>query len=177
VTGSAPLRATRRRLLGTPAAVVAAGLAVAGCDLAESEEPGTSTSPSGPTSPSATTPSPAADPDEALVARVRGDLAEAAALVAAAGSGRRELRRELAPFGRLHVRHLAALPGEDPQVVPVQVRGSTAAARRRVRLREENLQVALADEAVEASSGPLAALLASMSAAVAQQLAASEESA
>ncbi len=175
--GTPPLRATRRGLLRAPAAVVVTGLAVAGCDLVGTQEPdGTTPSPTS-SGTDTTSPTPAADPDETLVARVRGEVTEAAALVAAAGRGRPALRRELAPFARLHRRHLEALPGDDAAAAPAQVRGDDAAARRRVRQREEVLQTGLADAAVVASSGPLAALLASMSAAVAQQLAVGQESA
>lgn len=177
MTGTPPLRATRRRLLRAPAAVVVTGLAVAGCDLVGTQEPGGTTPSPTPSGTTATTPTPAADPDETLVARVRGEVADAAALVAAAGRGRAALRRELAPFVRLHRRHLEALPGDDAVAAPAEVRGDNAAARRRVRQREEALRAGLADAAVVASSGPLAALLASMSAAVAQQLAVREESA
>jgi len=176
VTGTPPLRATRRRLLRAPAAAVVTGLALAGCDLAGTQEPGATTPSPTPSGTPAPTPTPAADPDETLVARVRGEVAEAAALVAAAGRGRLALRRELAPLVRLHRRHLEALPGDDADAAPADVRGDAAAARRRVRQREEALQAGLADAAVVASSGPLAALLASMSAAVAQQLAVREES-
>ena len=176
MTGTPPLRATRRRLLRAPAAVVVTGLAVAGCDLVGTQEPGGTTPSPTPSGRTATT-APAADPDETLVARVRGEVADAASLVAAAGRGRPALRRELAPFVRLHRRHLEALPGDDAVAAPAEVRGDNAAARRRVRQREEALRAGLADAAVVASSGPLAALLASMSAAVAQQLAVREESA
>ncbi|HEX6148200.1 hypothetical protein [Nocardioides sp.] len=169
--GTPPPRATRRRLLGAPMAVVAAGIAVAGCDLVGAEGPGTSsTSPTPSGTPEATS-TPAADPDEALVAQVRSEIAGTAGLVAAAGRGRPALRRELAPYRRLHDQHLAALPGDDPQVARTDVRGDAAAARRTVKRSERALQVQLADAAVGARSGPLAALLASMSAAVAQRLA------
>jgi hypothetical protein len=179
VTGPPPLRATRRRVLGAPAAVVVAGIAGSasvGCDVLGADERG----PSDATSPTVTDGStseatsesaePATDPDEALVARTREDVTEAATLVAAAGKGRAALRRELAPYRRLHAAHLAALPGDDLEVSPVRVRGDAAAARRRVRRGEQALQVRLADAAVEAQSGQLAALLASMSAAIAQRL-------
>ena len=174
MTGTPPLRATRRRLLRAPAAVVVTGLAVAGCDLVGTQEPGGTTPSLTPSGTPAPTPTPAADPDETLVARVRGEVSEAAALVAAAGRGRPALRRELAPVARLHRRHLDALPGDDAGVASAQVLGDSAAARRRVEAREEALRAGLADAAVVASSGPLAALLASMSAAVAQQLAVRE---
>ncbi len=170
MTGTPPLRTTRRRVLRAPAAAVAAGLVAAGCDLSGSAGPGTETpSPtaSGFPGPSST---PAPDPDVELVARVRSEVAGAAALVTAAGAGRPALARELAPLARLHRRHLEALPGDDQEAPSAAVRGDATAARRRVRDREAGLQGALADAAMAASSGPLAALLASMSAAVAQRL-------
>jgi len=174
VTGTPSLRTTRRRVLRAPAAAVAAGLVAAGCDLSGSSDPGAGT-----TSPTAAgTPEPTAtpttDPDEAVVARVRTEVAGAAALVSAAGTGRPALARELAPLARLHRRHLQALPGDEAETPTEQVRGDASAVLRRVRARETGLQTALAEAAVEASSGPLAALLASMSAAVAQRLAVAE---
>jgi hypothetical protein len=171
VTGTPPLRTTRRRVLRAPAAAVAAGLVAAGCDLSGSSDPGAvTTSPTASGTPEPTT-TPPADPDEELVVWVRTEIAGAAALVSAAGTGRPALARELGPFARLHRRHLQALPGDDAETPPEQVRGDAGAARRQVRAREARLQAALADAAVEASSGPLAALLASMSAAIAQRLA------
>jgi hypothetical protein len=175
VTGTPPLRTTRRRVLRAPAAAVAAGLVAAGCDLSGSSDPGAgTTSPSAPGGTPEPTTTPTTDPDEALVARVRTEVAGAAALVAAAGTGRPALARELAPLARLHRRPLQALPGAEAEAPPDQVRGDASAALRRVRAREAGLQTALAEAAVEASSGPLAALLASMSAAVAQRLAVAE---
>ncbi|MGH3347686.1 MAG: hypothetical protein ACRDO4_11955, partial [Nocardioides sp.] len=150
MTGTPPLRTSRRRVLATPAAAVVAGLGVGGCDLAGSGKPsGTATS-STPTGTGTATPTPTADPDETLVARVRGEVAETAALVAAAGRGRRSLRRELAPFARLHRSHLEALPGDDADAARAQVSGDAATARRRVRQREEALRAGLADAAVVA---------------------------
>jgi hypothetical protein len=157
---------------------VAAGLTVVGCDISGSDGPATSgASTSGPraTSPADQATESAPDPDEALVARTREDVAEAAALVAAAAQGRPALRRELAPYRRLHAAHLAALPGDELEVAPVRIRGDAAAARRQVRRGEQALQVRLADAAVEANSGRLAALLASMSAAIGQRLAVEEQ--
>jgi hypothetical protein len=157
---------------------VVAGLTAVGCDISGSDGRGSSDTSSSPTASSQATgqaTEPAPDPDETLVARTRADIAEAAALAAAAGRGRPALRRELAPYRRLHAAHLAALPGEDLEVAPVRVRGDAAAARRRVRRGEQTLQVRLADAAVEADSGRLAALLASMSAAIGQRLTVEEQ--
>jgi hypothetical protein len=161
---------------------VVAGLAGVGCDVSGSGGRGSSDTSASPTATSqatsqttSQTTEAAPDPDEALVARTREDVAQTAALVAAAGQGRPALRRELAPYRRLHAAHLAALPGDVLEVAPVRVRGNAAAARRRVRRDEQALQGRLADAAVEADSGRLAALLASMSAAIGQRLAVEEQ--
>jgi hypothetical protein len=161
---AAPLRTTRRgALVGTLAV-----LTTAGCD-AVSPAPPSGTGPG--TTPSTTPEGTAADPDEALVEDVRASLDEAAVLVASAVAARPGLREELVPFGTLHVRHLRALDG-DVARGRTPVRGDAATVRDTVRAREARLETSLADAALAAQSGPLAALLASMSAAVAQQLAA-----
>ncbi|WP_249423747.1 hypothetical protein [Nocardioides coralli] len=152
------------------------GLAVAGCDLQARETPPTGTptavAPTGTPGSEAAAPE---DPDEALVESVRADIAAALALVTA-GAGRPALRAELGDWRRLHRLHLDAVPGEDAgedageqQATAV---GSVAQVRRRVRREEARLQRTLADAALAAESGPLAALLASMSAGIAQLLAA-----
>jgi hypothetical protein len=174
VTGTPPLRTTRRRVLRAPAAAVAAGLVATGCDLSGSAGPDDGTSSSTPTPTPDPTATPSADPDEALVAQARSEVADTVAVVVAAGTGRPGLARELAPWERLHRRHLAALPGDDAGVPSARVLGDAPAARRQVLAREARLQTALADAAIGAGSGPLAALLASMSAAVAQRLAVAE---
>lgn len=158
---AAPLRPTRRgALVGSLAA-----LAVTGCD-AVSPAPA-DTDPR--TTPSTTdTPS---DPDQSVVADVRADLAEASALVTSALEARPGLRGELAPFATLHTQHLRALDGDRPGVRS-PVTGDASVVRATVRSREARLETSLASAALAAQSGPLAALLASMSAAVAQQLAA-----
>lgn len=117
---------------------------------------------------------PPAEPDEALIARVRADLAGALAWVRDAAEGRPGLVAELGGFRRLHAEHLAELPGDPagsdrPRRL---VTGGAQPVRRALRQRELRLQRSLADAAVMAGSGALAALLASMSAAVAQRLAA-----
>jgi len=164
VTSPAPLRPTRRAALaGTLAA-----LATTGCDAVTSE-PSTDPTASGSRSEESTD-SPA-DPDEALVADVRADLAAASVLVTSAVRARPGLTDELAPFATLHARHLRALESDRPRG-RTPVRGDATAVRATVRTHETRLQAALAEAAVVADSGPLAALFASMSAAVAQQLAA-----
>lgn len=164
---AASLRTTRRSALAGTLAV----LTMTGCDavtpapLADSG-PGNNRS-----EPTTDTP---ADPDEALVDEVRADLAGASALVTSALGARPRLRSELAPFGALHARHLRALDGDRPRG-RTPVPGDAAAVRTGVRAREVRLQASLASAALAAQSGPLAALFASMSAAVAQQLAATAD--
>ena len=154
---------TRRTTL----AGVAAGLTVSGCDLAAPRErrPGRGSRPTGPAPD---------DPDEVLVAGVRTDLAEALDWVRAAARGRPGLAVELDGFRRLHVAHLAALPGDPAggSGPGPRVRGAVGAVRSTLLQREARLRGRLAEAAVAADSGALAALLASMSAAVAQRLAA-----
>lgn len=166
MTAPLPLRTTRRGALIGGLAV----LATSGCDALTSDPPdGTGPVPS-PSAPTATTPD---DPDKALVADVRADLVSASLLVTSSLAARPGLRPELAPFGTLHARHLQALDDHRPSGRE-PVRGDAARVLADVRVREERLERSLASAALAAQSGPLAALLASMSAAVAQQLAATE---
>lgn len=155
---------TRRGALGG----VLAGVALSGCDLVS---PGPDPDAPSTGAPDDTGGQAPEDPDLALVDSVRAALAEASALVAAAVAARPTLGPELAGLRRLHRRHLAALPGDAAEQPRPSVAGDAARVRSRVRSREEQLQARLADAAVASESGPLAALFASMSAAVAQQLA------
>lgn len=142
-------RLARRTTLALSAGVaagVAAGLvAVAGCD------DGTGRRAAAP----AATPTP--DPDVALVDGVLDELGRALRLASAAG---------MTGLVTLHRAHIMALDGTPPAPGPVR-RVDAVAVRRRERL----LQAHLVEAAVAAESGPLARLLASMSAAVAQRLA------
>lgn len=166
MTAPLPLRATRRgALVGTLALLTATG-----CDAITPSPPVES----GPEDDrSEQTADTGADPDEALVAEARADLTRASVTITSVIAGRPGLRSELAPFGTLHSRHLQALDGDRPRGRQ-PVRGGSAAVRTQVRDQEGRLQEALAAAALAARSGPLAALLASMSAAVAQQLAATD---
>jgi hypothetical protein len=129
------------------AAGVAAGLvAVAGCD--DGGAGGRAATP-------AATPAP--DPDVALVDGVLEELGRALRLASAAGA---------TDLVTLHRAHIEALDGTAP--APTSVRRVDAAT---VRRRERLLQAHLVESAVAAESGPLARLLASMGAAVAQRLA------
>jgi hypothetical protein len=133
---------------------------LAGCDIG-SEDPGSG-------------PRPSADrngPDAGLVAEVVDDLVATLALVEAVRRQSRSLRRQLGGLAQVHQAHLAAL-GSDEEAHPNRPRTADAeAALALVRRREQRHQRALVDRAVRAQSGRLARLLASMSAAVAQQLA------
>ena len=153
------MRTTRRAAVGG----LLAGIGAAGCDAGGRREGSPRRAP--------TSEQPAADPDSALVDAVVAEVAEVAGVVAGAARARRALRDELATWRRLHVAHLAALEAEIDER-PARVRGSAAELRSLVRRREAALQRRLADGAVTARSGSLASLLATMSAAVAQQLAA-----
>ena len=164
MTAASPLRATRRTaLLG--GAVLVAGTA---CDLQVDEAPAPTPSAGGSGRAAA---DPTADPDTALVARARDDIVAALAVVDGAGRGRPGLARGLRELGRLHDRHLEALPGDRTRSRRVRIAGDQAATTVRVRAAETQLQRRLAEAAAAAESGALASLLASMSAAVAQRLA------
>lgn len=97
-------------------------------------------------------PARADDPDTALVDEVVGRITATAALSA-----------RVPDLVALHTAHLDALDAAPP------VAGT--ASRARLLRSERQLQRFLVDAAVRAESGPLARLLASMSAAVSQQLA------
>ena len=155
------MRTTRR---GAVAGLLA-GIGATGCDADARREGSPARAP--------TSEQPAADPDSALVDAVVAEVAEVAGVVAGAARARRALSDELATWRRLHLAHLAALEAEADER-PTRVRGSAAELRSLVRRREAALQRWLADGAVAARSGPLASLLATMSAAVAQQLAAGD---
>ena len=159
VTGLPSIRATRRGAVGG----LLAGLAATGCDAGARRGGLPERPPTGP--------EPSADPDATLVDAVIADITEVAGVVAAARRTGRALGAELSPWRGLHAAHLAALEA-DADVRAGRVRGSAAELRSLVRRRETALQRRLADGAVAARSGSLASLLATMSAAIAQQLAA-----
>jgi hypothetical protein len=157
---SAP-RLTRRTTLGTALLGVTA---LTGCDLGEpgSEDPASSPLPQD-----------SDDPDAGLVEAVLDDIVANSLLVDSLRRRHDSLRRPLAELGRVHAAHLEVLGGESRDASgrrPSAARtASVALAQLEKReLRHEQL---LADRALEAQSGRLARLLASMSAAVAQQLA------
>lgn len=97
---------------------------------------------------------PAATPDDTLVDEV---VEQILAVIGVAGGVPR--------LYDMHAAHLAALDAEAPTM------GTIGGSAGRVRRAERDHQRFLVDAALRAESGPLARLLASMSAAVSQQLA------
>lgn len=111
--------------------------------------------------------------DETVLEAARTEVATALAAVGATRRRHRRLREPLAGLERTHREHLAVL---DPQAeaaagplpqVPATVEDALLALRRD----EERLQRRLLTWAVAVDSGPLARLLASCSAGIAQQVA------
>lgn len=142
---------SRRTALG---GALAGLVAVTGCDGDANSDPTPRTEPT----------APAVDADAELVDQVVEHIATASAAVAAARKQSPQLRRSLRPLQRLHAEHLAVLETDgDPTV--------SQPAARDVRAAETALQRQLTEAAVRAESGALAKVLASMAAAVAQQLA------
>lgn len=155
------LRTTRRTTL----AGALAGVAVlAGCDLGDpgSDDPASAPTPSAdPTDPD--------DPDAALVDDVVDDIVATQLLVESLRRRHDSLRRPLGELARVHDAHLAVLgSSEGSGSRPPRARNSREALTL-LRARELRHQRLLANHAVAAQSGRLARLLASMSAAVAQQ--------
>lgn len=125
----------------------------------------------GPGDPAPTTEIGADDPDAALVEAVADDIVATSVLVAALRRRHRTLRPPLAELARMHDAHRKALgPGERSVPRPPPT-ADAAAALAVLRRREQHHRQLLAERALSARSGRLARLLASMSAAVAQQLA------
>lgn len=150
-------RVSRRTTLGGGLVGLAA---LAGCDLGGSEPASSPTPPAG-----------SGDPDADLVEAVTGDIVATSALVVALGRRHGSLRRPTAELARVHEAHLEVLgSGEPTGERPPRTR-TTAEALALLRQRELRHQRLLADHALSARSGRLARLLASMSAAIAQQLA------
>ncbi|GGO70043.1 hypothetical protein [Nocardioides deserti] len=160
--------ASRRAVVGVGTVTLVPVLAgsLGACDASDVGDLLPGADPSGGSSPA---PAPDPDADEALVDEAVGGLAEALALVAAVRVRHPRLRDALAGLEDTHAAHLAALEGEQrgPAAPPT---ADAAAALALVRRRATATQRRLADQAVRADSGQLAQLLASMAAAVAQQL-------
>ena len=147
---------SRRTTLGGALVGVAA---LAGCDLGGS---GPASSPDQPAG--------SADPDAELLEAVKDDIVATSALVAAVGRRHDSLRRALAGLARVHEAHLEVLGSREPTGERPPRTRSAADALALLRRRELRQQRLLADNALSARSGRLARLLASMSAAIAQQL-------
>jgi hypothetical protein len=153
--------ATRRTAL---AGALGGALATAGCDV---DDPASTPSPSA----AGTTQTPD-DPDQALVDRVVTELDAMIAFTDAAAAARPGIGPWPAAFATLHRAHRGVLSADETDAPTPRIRGNGPAVARQVTRREQGAQRRLADWAVEAESGTLARLLASMSAAIAQQLSA-----
>jgi hypothetical protein len=141
--------------------------ALTACDVDDLRPPEDDDTPSSDASPSAGQTA-ATDPDTYVVDRVTTEIIGAAITVEWASRLPR-LRRALRPLWRTHLAHLDVL--EKQFVGPQPQRPeSYAVALREVRAKEQALQGALVAAAVDARSGALARLLASMSASVSQHL-------
>lgn len=156
---SRPVTTSRRTALGVVAGL--AGLATA-CTPDRESDPGTT--PSASVSP--------VDADQELVTETAVLLATAQVFVEALGRDVPSLKNDLRPLRRLHAAHLEILGGFDDSIPsPPPSSGRPADALAELLRSEQSLQRRLARAAVEAESGSLAKLLASMAAAVAQHLA------
>lgn len=148
-----PAVVARRTTLG---ASLAGLVVLGGCDL-DDLDPRSDPDPADPV-----TSAPPEDADADLVASVVTDLTAALAAALAVRPARAAGR----PFARLHRRHLAELDETEPAST-----GSPEMSAAALLGQERRLQRRLAEAAVAAESGELAATLGSMSAAVAQLLA------
>jgi len=157
VSPAPALRTTRRTALGG----ALAGMAVlAGCDLG-SDDPASGPAPSAEPD----------DPDAGLVEDVVGDIVATWQLVESLRRRHDSLRRPLGGLAEVHESHLKALGSDTPSGRRPVPGGGAGQGLVLLRARELRHQRLLANRAVAARSGRLARLLASMSAAIAQQLA------
>jgi hypothetical protein len=157
----------RTALVGVVGSAVGGALVLAGCE--GGDPPASAPTPTS-SAPTATPEAPPEDPDESLVAAVVTELDELIAFTSAAAAARPKIAAWPA-FETLHRTHRAVLTDAEEEAGLPRVRGSAPEIAERVTRREEQAQRRFADWAVEAQSGRLARLLASMSAAIAQQLA------
>lgn len=107
--------------------------------------------------------------DEGLVASVGTAIATTHALVAATGRRHPDLRSVAEPLAALHTAHLSRLDATDDVARPRVLRDATG-ARERLISAEQALATTLVDAAMDAASGSLAQVFASMAAAIDQQL-------
>ncbi len=143
-------------------------VSLSACDVDDLRPPEDEPAPSAGAPPSASA-SAASDPDTVLLDRVTTEIIRGVVVVDGARLLPR-LRGALGPLRRMHLAHLKVLDAGFEDAIPERPL-SVPAALQAVRTAEVTLQAALAAAAVEAESGVLARLLASMSAAVSQQLA------
>lgn len=151
-TSRPDLRMSRRTALAT-----ASLLALAGCRWGPDEEIDGSTEDE-------------RAADDATVTAAATAIATVRGLVAATSERHIGLAGALAPLLAVHEAHLALLATDASARTPGRVGARSAAALARVRRAETDLQARLAALAGTATSGSFARALASMSAAVAQQL-------
>lgn len=111
---------------------------------------------------------PAVDADSDLVERVGGQLTGALALAGATASSVPQVRPLARRLTALHRAHLAELSQSD-DIEDGTVKGSAETARARLLRSEEKLQQQLVRAALDAESGALAQVFASMAAAIAQE--------
>jgi hypothetical protein len=152
-------RASRRALLAGGTVAGAALLAVAGCGDTRADGDG-----AGADDPSA----PSVDADSRLVETVGGQLTRALGLAAATAASVPQVRQLARGLAALHRTHLSEL-GQPDSVEESRVTGTAEAARARLLRSEEKLQRQLVQAALDAESGALAQVFASMAAAVAQE--------
>ncbi len=107
---------------------------------------------------SATSTKVAADPDASLVDEATARISATAALTT-----------QVPQLSAMHAAHLAALEAEPSDIPSVSPTPPPATASE-IRRSERQLKAYLIDASMQAESGPLARLFASMSAAVSQQL-------
>jgi hypothetical protein len=155
-------RASRRTLLTGGTVAGAALLAVAGCGDIRADGDGAAAD-----DPSA----PSVNADSELVETVGGQLARALGLAAATAASVPQVRQLARGLVALHRTHLSEL-GQPDSVEGGRVTGTAEAARARLLRSEEKLQQQLVRAALDAESGALAQVFASMAAAVAQERAA-----
>ena len=152
-----PSTATTRR---TAVGVALAGLAaLSACDASRDE-------PSAASGVSAS-----ADPDADLVSGLSDEMTTLLGLAASIEATYPRLGPSVRPWRELHEAHLKVL-GDDSTPAPAHRRrfAGPDAALRELRQREQRFQARLVDASVSAQSGPLARVLACMSAGVAQRL-------
>ena len=155
-----PAQPTRRAVVAGLTTV--AGLAVAGC----SGEAGPSATGAGDARPVAV------DPDQALAQRARRDEIALLELVRSTATRHRQLRPRLKAAGRSHLDHVGRLTPETSLSLATRnrrVAPNAARALADVVAAERQLARTHAASALDAQSGALARVIASMSAAAAQQ--------